>query len=324
MRNGGELRIWRPIPGYEGYFIISDQGDIRAKTRIVKTLEGPVLYKGGLQQRSQVVNLNKEGRSLELLHNSEQPQPPLNNRPTDEVILRAFRGPPLNDKFTLKHLDGDPNNYSLSNLVWTTPRVKLTNNIAQDQELELLVEQLGPEIKPDPGPPIQLIQEPIEGWINRYLARHPVPEEEPPEFPEWQLVEDWETKYNTDVARQNNRILKLRSRLQGFYEQMQQLEDELNYQIELLEYGLRYQIQQLEGEFNHQLYRFDGELRSRIQQLEDEIAVLKAPPPRVSKPRLRLTDDAAKSLSKIPREKLTKIPRERLTDGIQILFDRSA
>lgn len=95
---------WRVVPGYEGLYEVSDAGRIRS-TRRRGTAGGLLTHK-----------VTKRGGYLtvSLLRGCEQ-----TTRPVHSVVLEAFVGPRPHG-VEIRHLDGDPTNASLANLVYGT------------------------------------------------------------------------------------------------------------------------------------------------------------------------------------------------------------
>ena len=105
--------IWKPVPGYEGRYEVSDIGRVRSLDRAVICM-GEI--KGAYVSR-------KKGRVL-------RPGPSNyghlsvvlgrgKTRMVHELVLRAFVGDPP-DKHECCHNNGDPTDNRLSNLRWGT------------------------------------------------------------------------------------------------------------------------------------------------------------------------------------------------------------
>jgi hypothetical protein len=94
---GSPCTHWRPISGYEGFYEVSDNGEVR-NSRTGRILKQKVERNGYVR-----VHLSKDGtaRSL-LLH---------------RVVANTFIPNP-NGLLTVNHLDEDKTNNRLSNLEW--------------------------------------------------------------------------------------------------------------------------------------------------------------------------------------------------------------
>lgn len=100
---------WKPIPGYEGRYEVSDLGHVRSLPQI--TSDGRRLGSRVLRGRPQSsghlsVPLTLDGTCRNAL--------------VHRLVLIAFVGPPPLGMHAL-HFDGDPANNRLSNLRWGTP-----------------------------------------------------------------------------------------------------------------------------------------------------------------------------------------------------------
>lgn len=102
---------WLPVTGYEGYYEVSDHGNIRSVDRVVPRGEGTLTVKGTSTAQFpdrdgyRRVNLHKDGiNTLFLAH---------------RLVMLAFGGPPTGDQIVC-HNDGDPANNHVSNLRWGT------------------------------------------------------------------------------------------------------------------------------------------------------------------------------------------------------------
>lgn len=104
--------MWRDVVGYDGLYRVSNTGVIKSVSRVIKrnnwseqTIHGrtlrPYSFPGGYPK----VTLCKCGKNTSLrIH---------------RVVLEAFTGP-CPDGMQCRHLDGDPSNNHISNLVWGT------------------------------------------------------------------------------------------------------------------------------------------------------------------------------------------------------------
>lgn len=105
---------WKPVPGFEGLYEVSDHGNVRSLDRMTT---GP---SGTIRRR--------RGRLLRVNYSSNYPMIALskNGKPSAHSIHRlvaaAFLGiPPNADELHVCHWDGDRTNNHVSNLRWDTP-----------------------------------------------------------------------------------------------------------------------------------------------------------------------------------------------------------
>ena len=107
------LELWRPIPGYEGFYEAGDLGNIRSVDRIVnakrglsRSYPGRVLRQYVTKTGRRTVNLSKKGKTrTEFVH---------------RLVLSAFKGECPEGWYGC-HKDGNASNNRLNNLRWDTP-----------------------------------------------------------------------------------------------------------------------------------------------------------------------------------------------------------
>jgi hypothetical protein len=126
---------WICVPNYEGFYEISNLGNIRSVDRIIKTKRGLKKYRGVPLNPSKSTNnylevrLHKVGKSKTFL--------------VHRLVALSFLDNPNNYPI-INHKDGNKLNYTLENLEWTTyqqntqhaydsklifqKKIKLTNN----------------------------------------------------------------------------------------------------------------------------------------------------------------------------------------------------
>lgn len=102
---------WLPIPGYEGYYEVSDLGRVRSVPRIVPHAVAPLTIRGRIMCTCKSrgghlrVTLARGGKTV--------------TRSVHALVLAAFVGP-RPEGLEGCHGDGDPSNNRLSNLRWDT------------------------------------------------------------------------------------------------------------------------------------------------------------------------------------------------------------
>lgn len=96
--------VWKPVVGYEDFYEVSNQGRVRRTARYLAPA-GNILSQWTLPRGHQQVVMSVRGkRCVDLVH---------------RLVLNAFLG--LCPKgMECRHLDGNPQNNSLSNLTWGT------------------------------------------------------------------------------------------------------------------------------------------------------------------------------------------------------------
>lgn len=116
--------IWRPIPGYEGLYEVSNTGQVRALDRVVRSrwgTEKPI--KGGLKAFAK----NSQGYKSVHLH--------LNGKMASFYVHRLVASVYLQNPNSLpqvNHLDGDKENNSAANLEWCTGSSNCTHAVKNE------------------------------------------------------------------------------------------------------------------------------------------------------------------------------------------------
>lgn len=100
---------WRPVPGWEGWYEVSDDGRVRSVDRVVITRNGRRLHWRGRERKAVLYR----GYPRVGLHRPGEHK----ITPVHHMVLWAFVGPCPQGHETL-HRDGDPTNAHLSNLRW--------------------------------------------------------------------------------------------------------------------------------------------------------------------------------------------------------------
>ena len=116
-----DILVWTSIPGYEGFYEVSNYGDVRSLTRFVPYgRHKGMVYKGrDLKQfitgKYLSVKLAKAGV--------------LKTAYTHELVLLAFEGyrPEMDERCEIRHLDGDKTNNRLTNLKYGTTKENMAD-----------------------------------------------------------------------------------------------------------------------------------------------------------------------------------------------------
>lgn len=112
---------WRPIPGYEGYYEVSSQGQIRGVDRFVPQgnhkmfITGKVLTPAQHPTGHLWVNLRKHGRSKKMY--------------VHRAVAFAFIGE-CPEEQEVRHLDGDATNNFVENIKYGTRSENLYDKVA--------------------------------------------------------------------------------------------------------------------------------------------------------------------------------------------------
>ena len=127
--------IWKPVPGYEGFYEVSSLGRIRGVDRMIMRKDGkkyPVKgailspkkrrYDGYLE-----ITLRREGH--------------MKTFKIHRLVMLTFVGEPPEGKYEVDHKDGDPENNRLSNLEYVSKKENYMRMVA-NQGRGALVERL--------------------------------------------------------------------------------------------------------------------------------------------------------------------------------------
>jgi len=109
------MEYWKSIPGYEGFYEVSDHGHVRSVWRRVKYgKHGLTVYKG----REIKQTLAKNGYFTVKLSNFDGPKTAY----VHHLVLRTFVGerPITIERGEIRHLDGNKQNNVLANLCYGT------------------------------------------------------------------------------------------------------------------------------------------------------------------------------------------------------------
>lgn len=104
---------WLPVVGYEGYYEVSDQGNVRGVDRIILTRDGRTRFQPGRPIKAHL--LNNAGYPFVRLTKNGKPV----NLTCHRLVALAFIGP-APEGMEVCHEDGDRLNPHASNLRWDT------------------------------------------------------------------------------------------------------------------------------------------------------------------------------------------------------------
>lgn len=100
---------WKPIPKWEGYYEVSDRGQVRSLNRVIETKTGPQRKRGKILAPSP----DKYGYPRVSLFRNGTGE----SRRVHQLVLEAFVGPCPEGMESL-HRDDNPANNRLENLRW--------------------------------------------------------------------------------------------------------------------------------------------------------------------------------------------------------------
>jgi len=111
MTEREDFEEWRAVPGFEGFYDVSNRGRVRSLRRNVPHRNGTQSVRG----RILALQKNRGGYLAIQLWKSNHMKRPL----VHTLVLRAFIGPPP-DNHETNHLDGDKTNNHITNLEYVT------------------------------------------------------------------------------------------------------------------------------------------------------------------------------------------------------------
>lgn len=103
------MSTWKPIPGYEGYYEASDEGQVRSLDRMTvqnRWLVGRVLKASRVSSGYLAVTLAKDGQRT--------------TRDVHVLVAEAFHAPKADASHVVRHLNGDKLDNRAANLRWGT------------------------------------------------------------------------------------------------------------------------------------------------------------------------------------------------------------
>lgn len=119
---------WRPIPGYEGRYEVSDQGRVYSCARsFVDVLGRPRMHKGRFLRPT----VNQWGYQVFTLYKDSMHEREYVHR----AVLKAFVGD-MSDTHITRHLNGNPRDNRLENLKWGTQKENIHDEIIHGTHVE--------------------------------------------------------------------------------------------------------------------------------------------------------------------------------------------
>ena len=101
---------WRPVVGYEGFYDVSDIGEVRSVERVVACGKGVRVVPGSVLKPQ----INEWGYENVCLSKNNKKQ----NRQVHRIVAEAFINPCGGEQ--INHIDGNKRNNTTSNLEWCT------------------------------------------------------------------------------------------------------------------------------------------------------------------------------------------------------------
>lgn len=110
------MELWRDIPGWEGYYQVSNHGRVRSVTRVIRgaTYKGKLLKQVADKDRRMRVNLSKDSK--------------VHLQVVAALVAKTFIGP-RPDGAEVRHLDGNPMNNVATNLAYGSKSLNTFDSI---------------------------------------------------------------------------------------------------------------------------------------------------------------------------------------------------
>jgi hypothetical protein len=109
------MEIWKDIIGYEGLYLINENGDVQSVDRYLPAGKHESrIYKGKIKNR---LKGNQSGHQKYILWKDNKPK----NQYIHRLVAENFIPNPNNYPKVL-HIDNDPTNNHVSNLMWGTQK----------------------------------------------------------------------------------------------------------------------------------------------------------------------------------------------------------
>jgi hypothetical protein len=110
---GSSAEEWRDVPGFAGYYEVSNLGRVRSLSRAIRTAYGATKFHEG---RVMVPVPDKDGYPRVVLRVDGKHQ----TRRVHRLVCEAFNGPPNILHRNVDHIDGDRANAHAANLRWVS------------------------------------------------------------------------------------------------------------------------------------------------------------------------------------------------------------
>lgn len=104
--------VWRTVPGWDGYYEVSDQGNVRSVDRVVPNRPGVTMMRRG---RLLKPTPSHDGYAEVWLSRDNK----RTYARVSRLVAEAFHGP-CPDGMECRHIDGDKSNNTAENLAWGT------------------------------------------------------------------------------------------------------------------------------------------------------------------------------------------------------------
>lgn len=108
--------IWKSIIQFEGFYSISNLGNVRSEERVMQRVRSGKPYNYLIKEKILTPRKDRLGYLSVCLCKDKKIHQKLIHR----LVLKAFGGPPSNPKDECNHKDGKPPNNHIDNLEWVS------------------------------------------------------------------------------------------------------------------------------------------------------------------------------------------------------------
>lgn len=119
LLRGGRMKelVWKDVAGFEGFYKVSENGDILSLARVDTYINQGVLVKRNRSEKKLTYKVNRGGYATYHLRDASRD---IESWPTAHRLVATAFVPNVDNKPYINHKDGDKLNNHYSNLEWCT------------------------------------------------------------------------------------------------------------------------------------------------------------------------------------------------------------
>jgi hypothetical protein len=125
---------WRPVVGWEGFYEVSNLGQVRSLDRWVRSKSNSLRFRKGIILRQKDPGRHKKRKQLPYLLIHLRALPRSEHRSVHSLVIKAFVGP-RPPGMVCNHMDGNPQNNHATNLEWVTPSENLQHAVRLGKQM---------------------------------------------------------------------------------------------------------------------------------------------------------------------------------------------
>lgn len=119
-----KIANWKPVAGYEGFYEISDLGQVKSLARVIEVVRRSAIVRQRIRERLMKLSADRDGYLQVTLSRDGA----VEFRKVHHLVLSAFVGP-RPDGLEAAHLDNNPANNRVANLAWIDHQSNLDQQI---------------------------------------------------------------------------------------------------------------------------------------------------------------------------------------------------